>query len=62
MRRRLNKWGVSVGKEHRESSAKIDAGVCVIGARMLRRRVQLSKEWMRELRKARGQGRVVVFR
>ena len=62
MRRRLNKWGVTVGKEHRESSRKIDAGVCMIGARMLRRRVQLSKEWQRELHKARGRGRVVVLK
>ena len=62
MRRRPNRWGVSVGKEHRESSRKIDSGVCVIGARMLRRRVQLSDKWKREQRKVRGQGRVVVLR
>lgn len=35
MRRRPNKFGVSVGKEHRESRKKIDAGVCMIGARMM---------------------------
>lgn len=36
-RRRPNKWGVSVGKEHRESRRKIDAAVCAVGARMMRR-------------------------
>ena len=62
MRRRLNRWGVSVGKEHRESSRKIDSGVCMIGGRMLRRRVLLSDKWKKECRKARGRGRVVVLR
>lgn len=33
MRSRSNKFGWSVGKEHRESRKKIDAGVCMIGAR-----------------------------
>lgn len=36
-RRRPNKWGVSIGKEHRESRRKIDAAVCAVGARMMRR-------------------------
>lgn len=36
-RRRPNGWGVSVGKEHRESSRKVDLAVCMIGARMLYR-------------------------
>lgn len=35
MRRRGNKFGVAVGKEHRESRKKIDAGVCMIGARTM---------------------------
>ncbi len=35
MRRRPNKFGISVGKEHRESRKKIDAGVCMVGARMM---------------------------
>ena len=39
MRRRPNRWGVSVGKESRDSPKKIDAGVCMIGARMVRRLV-----------------------
>lgn len=38
MRRRPNRWGISVGKESRDSARKIDAGVCAIGARMVRRR------------------------
>jgi len=36
-RMRLNRYGVSVGKESRSSPKKIDAGVCAIGARMVRR-------------------------
>lgn len=39
MRRRPNQWGVSVGKESPDSAKKIDAGVCMIGARMVRRLV-----------------------
>jgi hypothetical protein len=37
LRRRPNRFGVSVGKESRSSPKKIDAGVCMIGARMVRR-------------------------
>lgn len=37
MRRHPNRYGVSVGKESPDSAKKIDAGVCVIGARMVRR-------------------------
>ena len=36
-RRRPNEWGVSLGKEHRESKRKIDMAVCAVGARMVRR-------------------------
>lgn len=36
-RRAVNRWGVSLSKEHRESARKIDAAVCAVGARMLRR-------------------------
>lgn len=39
MRRRPNRYGVSVGKESPSSARKIDAGVCMIGARMVRRQV-----------------------
>lgn len=34
-RRRPNKWGVSLGKEGRESARKVDAAVCAVGARMM---------------------------
>lgn len=36
-RRSPNRWGVSVSKESKDSPNKIDAGVCMIGARMVRR-------------------------
>jgi hypothetical protein len=36
-RRRPNRYGVSLGKEHRESARKVDLAVCAVGARMLRR-------------------------
>jgi hypothetical protein len=36
-RRRPNKFGVTLGKEHRESAKKVDAAVCAVGARMMRR-------------------------
>lgn len=39
-RRRPNRYGVSFGKEHRESSRKVDLAVCAVGARMLRRLIQ----------------------
>lgn len=36
-RRRPNRYGVSIGKESPSSPKKIDAAVCVVGARMVRR-------------------------
>jgi phage terminase large subunit-like protein len=36
-RRHPNRWGVSISKETRDSAKKIDAAVCVVGARMVRR-------------------------
>jgi hypothetical protein len=42
-RRRPNKYGISLGKEHRESRRKVDLAVAAVGARMLRRLV-LNKE------------------
>lgn len=36
-RRSPNRWGVSVSKESGDSPKKIDAGVCMIGTRMVRR-------------------------
>lgn len=34
-RRRPNRYGVGLGKEHRESSRKVDTAVCAVGARMM---------------------------
>lgn len=42
-RRRPNKYGITLGKEHRESARKIDLAVCAVGARMVRR-LWLNKE------------------
>lgn len=36
-KRRPNEFGISLGKEHRESLRKIDLAVCAVGARMVRR-------------------------
>lgn len=36
-RRRPNKYGTSIGKESKDSARKIDAAVCMIGARMVGR-------------------------
>ena len=33
-------WGSSLSKEQKDSPRKIDAAVCLVGARMLRRIVQ----------------------
>ena len=42
-RRRPNRHGVSIGKESKDSPRKIDAAVCVVGARMVRRLVVASR-------------------
>lgn len=34
-RRRPGRFGIGLGKEHRESARKIDAAVCAVGARMM---------------------------
>ncbi|MFF9631743.1 terminase [Streptomyces fradiae] len=60
-RRRTNRWGYTIGKEHRESARKVDLAVCAIGARMLRRMVLNSTVWAKRT-SARGKGRVVVLR
>ena len=36
-RRRPGKYGVGLGKAHRDSSRKVDLAVCAVGARMVRR-------------------------
>jgi hypothetical protein len=56
--RHPNSHGVSIHKESRASSKKIDAAVCMVGARMLRQRVLNSGKWPR---KRRGGGRVIVL-
>ncbi|MFE7510189.1 terminase [Streptomyces sp. NPDC057540] len=60
-RRRTNEWGITIGKEHRESAKKIDLAVCMIGARMLRRMV-LNSPKNQKRSTVRGKGRVVVLR
>ncbi|WP_069751576.1 terminase [Streptomyces sp. EN16] len=60
-RRRTNAWGITIGKEHRESARKIDLAICMIGARMLRRTV-LNSPKNQKRTTARGKGRVVVLR
>jgi hypothetical protein len=60
-RRRTNEWGITIGKEHRESPKKIDLAVCMVGARMLRRMV-LNSPKNQKRSSARGKGRVVVLR
>lgn len=59
-RRRTNPWGITIGKEHRESARKIDLAVCAVGARMVRRLLLNSPEWQKRHRAA-GKGRVVVL-
>lgn len=59
--RRTNAWGITIGKEHRASSRKVDLAVCMIGARMLRRQVLNSSEYGKKST-VRGKGRVVVMR
>ncbi|MGW2364963.1 terminase [Streptomyces sp. NPDC001667] len=59
-RRRTNAWGITIGKEHRESARKIDLAVCMVGARMLRRLVINSSKYGSRPR-ARGKGRVIVL-
>jgi hypothetical protein len=57
-----NKWGVSVSKESRESPRKIDAAVCAIGARMVRRLVLSSEAWAKRAQGPKKQpGRVVAW-
>lgn len=61
-RRRPGKYGViSIGKESKDSPKKIDAAVCVIGARMVRRQVLASKEWQKRQNRRPGKGRVIVM-
>lgn len=60
-RRRPNRYGISIGKESPRSPKKIDAAVCVIGARMVRRVVLASPEWSKRTAKKSRTGRVYGF-
>lgn len=53
-RRKPNQHGVSIGKETKDSPLKIDAAVCMVGARMARRIVLQSPEWANKTRQNRG--------
>ena len=54
-RRREGRYGVTIGKEHRSSSRKVDLAVCAIGARMLWRLYQMTQR----TKSAPGKGRVI---
>lgn len=58
-RRHPNRWGVAIAKESRDSPKKIDAAVCMIGARMVRR-LLLAKRGAEPAKKLRS-GRVHGF-
>lgn len=60
-RRRPNRWGVSIGKESPDSPLKIDAAVCVIGARMVRRLVLASPRYKARSNQKPRSGRVFGF-
>lgn len=55
-RRREGRFGVTIGKEHRSSSRKVDLAVCWVGGRMLWRIVRNAQR-----SGAPGRGRVVVM-
>lgn len=59
-RRWPNRAGISIGKESPKSSKKVDLAVCMIGARMARRRVLESTEWKKR-KKGRGNRRIIFF-
>jgi hypothetical protein len=59
-RRYPNRWGVSISKESRGSPRKIDAAVCVVGARMVRRLLLAWREAHPVVKKERS-GRVHGF-
>lgn len=55
---RPNQWGVSLSKETRSSSRKVDLAVCMVGA-LLGRRIALNSQ---KVKMGNGKGRVVVLR
>lgn len=56
-KRRPNDWGVSLSKETRSSTKKVDLAVCMVGAQ-LGRRIALNSN---KVRKGTGSGKVVVL-
>lgn len=56
-KRRPGKFGVGLGKKHRESAAKVDAAVCAVGARLMWYRLTKGKVGTGSARK----GRVVAM-
>lgn len=53
-RRREGRFGITIGKENRSSTRKVDLATCFVGARMLYRIVRLNQ-------RTGGKGRVIVF-
>lgn len=60
-RRRAGRYGISIGKESKDSPRKVDLAVCMIGARMTRRIVLASKEWQKRMRRGSGKGRIIML-
>jgi hypothetical protein len=52
---------VAIAKESPNSAAKIDAAVCMVGARMVRRLVLDSDKWQRYIRNKNRRSRVIVL-
>lgn len=61
-RRRPNRWGVSFGKESRESKKKVDGFAAMQLADMARRALLASPEWAKQEKKRSRTGRVHGFR
>jgi phage terminase large subunit-like protein len=61
-RRRPNRWGVSFGKESRESPKKVDGFAATQLADMARRTLLASPEWAKQQKKKARTGRVHGFR
>jgi len=59
-RRHDYKGRTSISKESKDSPRKIDAAVCVVGVRMVRRLVLASKEWQKR-KKGHGKGRAILL-
>jgi phage terminase large subunit-like protein len=60
-RRRPNKWGVSFGKESRESPKKVDSFAAMQLADMARRALLASPDWAKRQKKRQRTGRVHGF-